>query len=88
MKIAIVSMHRVKNNGSFLQAYALYEKIKTYGHEVEFGDFDDEKHKEIVIKNQSIIKRIYKKISSFIDSTYRKNVQISKKSFEFIRRSN
>ncbi len=39
MKIGIVSMQRIINNGSFLQAYALYETLKQKGHTVEFIDF-------------------------------------------------
>lgn len=42
MKIGIISMHRIRNNGSFLQAYGLYNTIKKYGHDVEFIDFKNQ----------------------------------------------
>lgn len=39
MKVGILSMQRIRNHGSFLQAYALSSTIKSLGHEVEFVDF-------------------------------------------------
>ncbi len=39
MKIGIMSMQRIINYGSFLQAYALSNIIKNLGHTVEFVDF-------------------------------------------------
>ncbi|MBE5962335.1 MAG: polysaccharide pyruvyl transferase family protein [Lachnospiraceae bacterium] len=39
MKIGIMSMQRVVNYGSFLQAYALQNTIKKLGHDVEFVDY-------------------------------------------------
>lgn len=39
MKIKIMSMQRVVNYGSFMQAYALMQTIRKLGHEVEFVDF-------------------------------------------------
>lgn len=39
MQIGILTMHRVKNYGSFLQAYALKSVIESLGHEVTFRDF-------------------------------------------------
>lgn len=39
MKIGILSMQRIRNYGSFLQAYALSNTIKSLGHEIEFVDF-------------------------------------------------
>ena len=38
MKIAILSMQRINNMGSLLQAYALKRTIEGFGHEVEFID--------------------------------------------------
>lgn len=38
-KIGILSMQRIKNYGSFLQAYALKTMIEELGHEVEFVDY-------------------------------------------------
>ena len=40
MKVGIMSMQRVKNYGSFLQAYALKKTIEAAGHAVEFVDFE------------------------------------------------
>ena len=39
MKVGIMSMQRVVNYGSFLQAYGLRSVIKELGHEVEFVDY-------------------------------------------------
>lgn len=42
MKIAILSMQRIVNNGSYLQAYALRETLKTLKDcEIEFIDFEN-----------------------------------------------
>lgn len=38
-KVGIMSMQRIINYGSFLQAYALSNTIKSLGHDVEFVDF-------------------------------------------------
>lgn len=40
MKIGILSMQRVVNYGSFLQAYALKQTLTELGHEVEFVDYE------------------------------------------------
>ena len=42
-KVGILSMQRIKNYGSFLQAYALKKMIEELGHEVEFVDYHIEK---------------------------------------------
>ena len=34
MKVSIMSMQRIANYGSFLQAYALKKTIETLGHQV------------------------------------------------------
>lgn len=39
MKVGIISMQRVCNKGSFLQAYGLKKMIESLGHEVEFVDY-------------------------------------------------
>lgn len=39
MKVGIISMQRVCNNGSFLQAYGLKKIIESLGHEVVFIDY-------------------------------------------------
>lgn len=39
MKVGIISMQRVANNGSFLQSYGLKKMIESLGHEVVFIDY-------------------------------------------------
>jgi polysaccharide pyruvyl transferase WcaK-like protein len=56
-KIGIMSMQRIKNYGSFLQAYALKSIIEDLGYEVEFVDY----HKGLpLVKNNTF------RISSFL----------------------
>ena len=38
-KVGILSMQRIKNYGSFLQAYGLKKIIEELGHDVEFVDY-------------------------------------------------
>ena len=38
MKIGILSMQRIENFGSLLQAYALKKTLETFGNEVSFID--------------------------------------------------
>lgn len=40
MKVGIISMQRVCNKGSFLQAYGLKKMIESLGHEVVFVDYE------------------------------------------------
>ena len=42
-KVGILSMQRIKNYGSFLQAYGLKKIIENMGHKVEFVDYHVEK---------------------------------------------
>ena len=67
MKIGILSMQRIVNNGSFLQAYALKETLKMLsGYEPEFIDFENalqnKKNKEKVQnkKRKNLIKILFK----------------------------
>ncbi|MGZ5054755.1 MAG: polysaccharide pyruvyl transferase family protein [Methylobacter sp.] len=39
MEVSILTMHRVLNYGSFMQAYALKQVIESFGHHVVFKDF-------------------------------------------------
>ncbi len=39
LQVGILTMHRVLNYGSFMQAYALKRVIESYGYEVAFKDF-------------------------------------------------
>ena len=43
MKIGILSMQRVPNNGSFLQAYGLKRILENLGHDVVFIDYREGK---------------------------------------------
>lgn len=38
-QVGILSMQRIKNYGSFLQAYGLKKMIESLGHTVEFVDY-------------------------------------------------
>ena len=56
-KIGIMSMQRINNYGSFLQAYGLKCTINSLGYNVEFVDFNIEKP-VIADTNDSLLKRI------------------------------
>lgn len=59
-KVGILSMQRIKNYGSFLQAYALKNIIESLGNEVEFVDYHIEK--PIILEEESSgLKRKLKK---------------------------
>lgn len=55
MKIGIMSMQRINNYGSFLQAYGLKRIIEDLGHNVEFVDYEFEKS---IIKTKKTNRRI------------------------------
>lgn len=57
-KIGIMSMQRITNYGSFLQAYGLMKIIKKIGYEVEFVDYEFEKSIITDINKKSLFKRI------------------------------
>ena len=42
-KVGIMSMQRIKNYGSFLQAYGLKKNVENLGYDVEFVDYEYEK---------------------------------------------
>ena len=42
MEVGIMSMQRVENYGSFLQAYGLKKEIEKLGHTVQFVDYQAE----------------------------------------------
>lgn len=52
MLIGIMTMHRVPNYGSFLQAYALKRILETMGHRVVFLDFEPGLVKDITKKER------------------------------------
>ena len=55
-KVGILSMQRIKNYGSFLQAYALKEIIESFGYHVEFVDYHVEKPLLLAEHNNKLIK--------------------------------
>ena len=50
-KVGILSMQRINNYGSFLQAYGLKSMIESLGYETEFVDYHIEK--SLIEKNTS-----------------------------------
>ena len=50
MKIGIITMHKVYNNGSALQAFALQKTIETIGHFAKLIDYDFNANKRIKAK--------------------------------------
>lgn len=66
MKVGIMSMQRVRNYGSFLQAYGLKKMIEELGHEVEFVDYKVEPPLNVpnivVSPKDSLFKRGLRKI--------------------------
>jgi len=74
MKIGIMSMQRVRNYGSFLQAYGLKKTIEALGHEVVFVDYRFEK--ELVHNERSLYQKIVNNLNVF---KYLKKKQTQKK---------
>ena len=64
MKIGIMTMQRIRNYGSFLQAYGLKRIIEEMGHEVVFVDFKIEAPAEAIgtLRANSLY-RLYQKVS-------------------------
>ena len=89
MKIGIITMHKVRNFGSALQAYALQQKVKQLGYENELIDYVYPK----VIKTTISLKSVFRCIDAFLrnmvmgfpqyrqskkfDEFYSKNFQLS-----------
>ena len=57
-KIGIMTMQRIRNYGSFLQAYALKKTIESLGYNVDFVDYKFEK--SLINDNRKIIKLLNK----------------------------
>ena len=69
MKIGILSMQRVVNYGSFLQAYAMKEILKNLGHECYFIDIKAGRkinNEDVIHKQENKIKFILKRLDSHI----------------------
>lgn len=83
MKVGIISMQRVPNYGSFLQAYALKSMIEELGHTVEFVDY---KSKAPIVPYSKKDKLIYelKDISffSFINDFFKYYI-LKRKNFRY-----
>jgi hypothetical protein len=62
MQIGILTMHRVKNYGSFLQAYALKSVVESLGHSVTFRDFHhgSPRHLGQKVVAPSLVKKVAK----------------------------
>lgn len=62
MKVGILTMHRVYNYGSFMQAYALRRTIESMGHEVELRDFKPgtSRHRGSKVSKPSTLNKIAK----------------------------
>ena len=82
MIVGILSMQRVINYGSFLQAYALKRKLENLGNEVRFIDIESNKKSDISKKNrfENILNKLHLidhyLIRRIIDS--RKNRELDK----------
>lgn len=73
MKIGIMSMQRIPNNGSFLQSYSLKRNLEMMGHEVVFVDYKP---------GPVLVKRSKEKKNAFVS-----NIQKIKKHFLFPRKN-
>lgn len=87
MKIGIMSMQRIKNYGSFLQAYGLKKIFENLGNSVVFVDY--QLQKELVprpIIKKTLIKRIYdnKNIYKFLKRKKYTNKFSKKFDYEYI----
>lgn len=76
MKIGIISMQRVYNYGSFLQAYALKSILENMGHIVSFIDI--EKNKEVQKCTDENLFSKLKKVK-YIDRYFFKRLELRKK---------
>lgn len=72
MKVGIMSMQRVINYGSFLQAYGLKKVIESLGHEVQFVDYQVEPALVSDKENTSIKNSKVSKVLRMLSPEYRK----------------
>ena len=63
-KVGIMSMQRVANYGSFLQAYGLKKMIEELGYETEFVDY--EKGKSLIKKKKQLLDKIKRNKNPFV----------------------
>ena len=78
-KVGILSMQRIKNYGSFLQAYGLRKMIESLGHEVEFVDY---RVGEAIIQEKNEKHGIGQKLSKGME-VFKYNAKMSHK-FQYI----
>lgn len=85
MKVGIMSMQRIINYGSFLQAYALKKTIESMGHDVEFVDYHiGEPIVSPIYDNSvqnSILKRVLRIVFSNAYRNKRKNERMQNESY-------
>ena len=79
-KVGIMSMQRIANYGSFLQAYALKQLIEELGHEVEFVDYHV--GAPVIVANADSKNKFVRKLEKGLE-TFRYNAPLSHK-FSFI----
>lgn len=75
-KVGIMSMQRIANYGSFLQAYALKQLIEEEGHEVQFVDYHVES--PIISSGDEHKNKIVRKINKGLE-TFKQKVPLSHK---------
>lgn len=89
MKVGIMSMQRIVNYGSFLQAYGLKHTIENLGHEVQFVDYQIED--SVVLEKQKAAagKSIVVKLVQMLSPKYRKwrkrQIQLNQTFGDFVR---
>jgi hypothetical protein len=89
MKVGIMSMQRVVNYGSFLQAYGLKAVIEEWGHTVEFVDYlaepslIQEKPATDGHSEKSIIRRLFRMLSPSYRDYRAKQIRLNKSFEEF-----
>ncbi len=81
-KVGIMSMQRVHNYGSFLQAYGLKSIVEKLGFEVEFIDYKFEK--SLINQNDNKLKEKFKKIFKNINFCEYIKLKINLKKFNNI----
>lgn len=88
MRIGIMSMQRVVNYGSFLQAYGLKKEIEKLGHQVEFVDYEVEPSlvidKDISVrKNDGKVRRVLRMMSPQYRDYRKKQIKMNQTFSDF-----
>ena len=97
MKICVLSMQRVLNYGSLLQAYSLKKIIKSLGHDVSFIDIEPNAEENELVqnatnyregiqsKNKGLLYRLQQQdsVPIYIFSKIRQKKQVTRKQLEF-----